>query len=275
VSGSSPGPDVPAGSPWLRPGWVAPVGALMSTRLGGVSGPPWDSLNLGAAVGDDPAAVAENRRRLAEAAGVPIVWLRQVHGHRVLRRGAADIGGEPAEADAAWTDEPGVALAIQVADCLPVLLAAPDGRAVAAAHAGWRGLAGGILERTVAALCEAAACPPSALHAWLGPCIGPEAFEVGADVLRAFGHADESAGKPAEAADAATGRPRFRWQPRADGDPRWRADLAGLAADRLRSLGLQQLDGGRWCTVSDPSRFFSFRRDGVTGRLAALVWRRG
>jgi YfiH family protein len=263
-----PAPGTGAADPWLRPAWSAPVGALMSTRLGGVSAPPWDRLNLGTAVGDEPAAVAENRRRLAAAAGVPIVWLRQVHGPRVLQRGAADVGQEPAEADAAWTDEPGVALAVQVADCLPVLLAAPDGRAVAAAHAGWRGLAGGVLDRTVAALCQAAGCAPGALHAWLGPCIGPEAFEVGADVLRAFD-------RPTEPLDDRADPPRFRWRPRADGDPRWRADLAGLAADRLRALGLTLVAGGGWCTVSEPSRFFSFRRDGVTGRMAAIVWRRG
>jgi YfiH family protein len=129
---------------------------------------------------------------------------------------------------------------------------------VAAAHAGWRGLAGGVLEATVAALCAGVGVRPADLQAWLGPCIGPEAFEVGAEVREAF------------AADAAW----LRYAPRADGDPRWRADLAGLARSRLRRLGLSAITGGRWCTVSDPSRFFSYRRDGVTGRFAAAVWRR-
>jgi YfiH family protein len=163
------------------------------------------------------------------------------------------------EADAAWTDEPGVACVVQVADCLPVLLAHPAGRGVAAAHAGWRGLAAGVLDATVQALCEGTGAEPVDLLAWLGPCIGPQAFEVGADVRDAF------------AADAAM----LRYTPRADGDPRWHADLAGLARSRLQRLGLQRVHGGRWCTVSEPSRFFSYRRDGVTGRLAAAVWRLG
>jgi len=164
-------------------------------------------------------------------------------------------------ADASWTREAGVACAVLVSDCLPVLFAAPQARAVGAAHAGWRGLSAGVLERSAHAVCEAASCEPHELVAWLGPCIGPDAFEVGADVLGAFG-----------VAPGAAGNERFRYQPRADGDPRWRADLAGLARDRLAALGLKRVGGGAWCTVHDRSRFFSFRRDGVTGRMAALVW---
>jgi YfiH family protein len=144
-----------------------------------------------------------------------------------------------------------------VADCLPVLLAAPG--AVGAAHAGWRGLAGGVLEATVGALCEAAGCAPGQLQAWLGACIGPRRFEVGADVLQAFG------------ADAASDSPRFRRHV----PGKWLADLPGLARDRLQALGLQQVSGAGWCTVEDASRFFSFRRDGVTGRMVAAVWRQG
>ncbi len=277
----------------LRPNWAAPanVGALMSTRAGGVSRPPFDSLNVGAAVGDDAAAVAENRRRFAAAIGARPVWLRQVHGTRVVRVGAADAEPgaalplqadadptrvpplqadaestpvPPLQADAAWTDEPGIACTVQVADCLPVLLCTADGRAVAAAHAGWRGLAAGVLEAAVRALCEGAGCAPAQLHAWLGPCIGPLHFEVGADVLQGFGL--ESL--PADA-------PCFRYAPRADGSARWRADLPALARARLQRAGVRSIAGGVGCTVSEASAFFSFRRDGVTGRLAAAVWRHG
>lgn len=247
----------------MRPHWPAPVGACCSTREGGVSRGPYASLNLGIAVGDDPAAVAENRRRFAARLdGAQPLWLQQVHGVRVVKAVAAACGQTAPQADAAWTDEPGVACVVQVADCLPVLLARRDGGAVAAAHAGWRGLAGGVLEATVAALCEAAGAAPADLLAWLGPCIGAGAFEVGAEVRDAF--AAESALQPA----------LMRFAPRADGDPRWRADLAGLARARLARLGLAQVHGAGLCTVSEASRFFSYRRDGVCGRFAAAVWRR-
>jgi YfiH family protein len=161
------------------------------------------------------------------------------------------------EADAAITTEPGIACTVMVADCLPVLFAAPEGRGVAAAHAGWRGLAGGVLQATVAALCEATACSAHELQAWLGPCIGPRQFEVGADVVAAFG-----AG------------PRFVERVRPDGAMRWLADLPGLARERLQAAGITQISGGSLCTVEDASRFFSFRRDGVTGRMAGAVWLR-
>jgi len=244
----------------LSPRWGAGgrVAALMSTRGGGVSSGVWRSLNLGGAVGDDAAAVAENRRRFEAALGVRAVYLRQVHGPRVATLPDAGAArGEPIEADAAISTEPGTACTVLVADCLPVLFAAPGGRAVGAAHAGWRGLAGGVLEATVTALCHAAACVPSELHAWLGPCIGPRQFEVGADVLEACG-----------------GGARFVPRPRPDGAMRWLADLPGLARDRLQAAGLASISGGTWCTVEEASRFFSFRRDGVTGRMAAAVWLR-
>lgn len=247
---------------FLRPEWCVDrrVGALMSTREGGVSRAPYDSLNLGRSVGDDAAAVAENRRRFGAAldAARP-VWLSQVHGAHVLRLDAASADG--ASADASITTEPGIACTVSVADCLPVLFAAADARAVGAAHAGWRGLAAGVLEATVAALCEAAATEPARLSAWLGPCIGERRFEVGADVLEAFGSAAAHRFVP----HPASGQPT----------PRWLADLAGLARDRLRAAGVGQLSGGAWCTVEDASRFFSFRRDRVTGRMAAAVWLRG
>jgi hypothetical protein len=235
----------------------------MSTRSGGISAGPYASLNLGAAVGDDAAAVAENRRRFATRLGARPVWLRQVHGRRVVRLSSADPMPDPPEADAAWTDEPGLACTVQVADCLPVLLASADGRAVGAAHAGWRGLAGGVVEAAIEALCEGACCTPQQVVAWLGPCIGPRRFEVGADVLQAFGVGPGEA-SPYFAARAADGGP-----------PRWLADLAGLARLRLARAGVGRIGGGRWCTVEDRMRFFSYRRDGVTGRLAAAVWLRG
>jgi hypothetical protein len=237
--------------------WAAPasVGALMSTREGGVSLGPYSSLNLGSAVGDDAAAVAENRRRFAAATGAEPVWMTQVHGTRVIRLGH----DQDLVADAAWTDEPGRACTVQVADCLPVLLARRDGRAVGAAHAGWRGLAGGVIESTVRAICAGSGCTPADLVAWLGPCIGAREFEVGADVLAAF----------------PDGAAHFVSRPRPDGSPRWRADLPALARGRLAAAGITAIAGGTWCTVEDRSSFFSYRRDGVTGRLAAAVWRRG
>ncbi len=242
----------------LRPHFASRrVGALMSTRAGGVSCGVFDSLNLGTAVGDDAARVAENRARFARALGAAPTFLKQVHGRRVVRLPTT----EPLpEADVCVTTEPGVACVIQVADCLPVLLAAPEARGVAAAHAGWRGLAGGVLEAAVQALCDAAGCAPAEVEAWLGPCIGPRRFEVGADVLEGFGLAP------------GTTHPRF--VPQAGG--KWLADLPGLARDRLQALGVARVDGGIWCTVEDASRFFSFRRDrplhGNSGRLAAAIW---
>ena len=250
--------------PLLRPAWPAPpgVGAAMSLRQGGVSGGVWASLNLGGAVGDEPAAVAVNRERFADVLGARPVWLRQVHGTAVRRLGASDPGCDLPPADAAWTTEPGIACAVLVADCLPVLFAARDGSAVAAAHAGWRGLAAGVLEATVGALADGAGVAPQDLLAWLGPCIGPQQFEVGADVLLAFGQ-DPAAPDPQ----------RFKPRPRADGSARWLANLPLLARDRLRAVGLVDVSGADRCTVEDGSAFFSFRRDGVTGRLAAAVWR--
>lgn len=242
---------------WLVPDWKAPgVGAVMTTRRGGFSQPPFDSMNLRGGLGDDAHAVQSNQRLLADAIGATPVYLNQVHGARVVRLTRNDGANDAPthEADAAITTEPGIACTSQVADCLPVLFAAPG--AVGAAHAGWRGLAGGVLEATVQALCDAVGCEPARVQAWLGAGIGPERFEVGADVLQAFG------------ADPAGDSPRFR--PHAEG--KWMADLPALARERLQALGLNRIAGGRWCTVSDASRFFSFRRDGVTGRMVAAVW---
>jgi polyphenol oxidase len=265
----------PPGSPLsgaIRPDWPVPVGitALMGTRLGGVSAAPFDSLNLRPpALGGDgvdaPEAVLENQRRFSQALGAQPVWLNQVHGADVLRLSAHHLQPAAAlpRADASVCTEPGIACTVLVADCLPVLFCTADGRAVGAAHAGWRGLAAGVLDHTVAALCDAADCAAGDLLAWLGPCIGPDAFEVGADVLLAFG-ADP---RGLSASDAAL----FRFRPRPDGSPRWRADLAGLARRRLTTLGVHRQHGGVWCTVGQPSRFFSFRREPRTGRMAAAI----
>ncbi len=245
---------MPADPRWVAPAWAAPPGvrALTTTRQGGTSAPPFDTLNLGMRTGDAPGAVAANRRRLSDRAALPgpPLWLRQVHGTGVV---AAHRAGADAVADAAWTDRPGVVCAVLTADCLPVVLAARDGRAVGVAHAGWRGLAAGVLEAAVAALPVPA---PEAL-AWLGPAIGPAAFEVGPEVAAALIEAD-----PGAHASLTPGR----------GD-RCHADLSALAARRLYAAGVAAVHGGGWCTYTEQARFFSHRRDGDTGRMATLVYR--
>jgi polyphenol oxidase len=249
---------------WLVPDWDAPdVGAVMTTRQGGVSAGPFESLNLRDGLGDDARAVADNQASLVRAIGVQPVYLNQVHGARVVRLGRADVlsGSPTREADASITTEAGIACAVQVADCLPVLFTAPRGRAVGAAHAGWRGLAHGVLEATVQALCDAAHCEPGQVQAWMGACIGPQQFEVGADVLQAFGAAFGASATPADAARFQAHRPG-----------KWLANLPVLARDRLLAAGVLHVGGGTWCTVEVPLRFFSYRRDRLTGRMAALVW---
>ncbi len=249
---------MPVPMPVLVPEWPLPAGvqSACSTRAGGVSAPPFDSLNLGDHVGDVPAAVAANRQRWAQRLGARPVFLRQVHGNRVVVLGTDAPDGD--EADACLTRERGVACTMMVADCLPVLLCDARGGLVGAAHAGWRGLAGpadgpGVLEALVRHF------EPSHTLAWLGPCIGPAAFEVGAEVKAAF-----------EVADPACGE---LFLPAGD---KWLADLPGLARRRLAALGVTRLYGNdssdAWCTVANPSRFFSHRRDRISGRLAASIW---
>ncbi len=230
-------------------------------RGGGVSGGPFASLNVGAHVGDDPLAVAENRRRIAAAFDLPAepAWLTQVHGNRVVSLGAEETAGAPATADALICREAGRVCAIQVADCLPVLFAAADGAVVGAAHAGWRGLAAGVLENTVAAL----GVPGTQLLAWIGPGIGPPNFEVGAEVREAF-VSTAPAGRQAEAVTAAFA---------ANDRGRWQCDLVALTRLRLAALGVTRIYGGSWCTFADGEKFFSHRRDGRSGRMAALIWR--
>ena len=255
----------------IRPGWAAPHGimAAMSTRHGGVSRAPFDSLNLRPTqrtvdAQDDPAAVLENQRRFAAAMGARPAWLNQVHGTRVLRLTASLLSTEATNqactADACLSTEPGIACAVLVADCLPVLMCSSDGRAVAAAHAGWRGMASGVIEHTVQALCSAASCSADEVLAWLGPCIGPRQFEVGADVLLAFG-----------VDPTAPGAPYFVLRRRPDGSDHWLADLPGLARRQLARAGVRRISGGAWCTFEDAGRFFSYRRDGRTGRMAAAI----
>jgi YfiH family protein len=240
----------------LTPKWPAPpkLRAAFTLRSGGVSTAPFDSLNLGAHVGDEAAAVAENRRRVRTQLRLPEepAWMEQVHGTTVLD---LDVRTHPAgiAADAALTRRPGSVCAVQVADCLPILLALRDGSAVAAAHAGWRGLVAGVLEATVKSL----EVEPQRLMAWLGPGIGPAHFEVGDEVRSAF------LARDADAGGAFASNARGRWQ----------CDLAGLAKRRLAALGVTAVFGGGWCTYADAPRFFSYRRDGRCGRMAALIWR--
>ncbi len=237
--------------------WSLPPGvhAAFTTRLGGMSAAPWDSFNVGAHVGDAPEAVTANRARLREKLRLPAepAWLNQVHGVDVVDLDAASPASAPLSADASFTRSAGRVCVIMVADCLPVLFASRDGQTLGAAHAGWRGLANGVLENTVRAMGNA----PGELSAWLGPAISREHFEVGDEVRSAFVSADSGAAS--------------LFAPNARG--RWQADLPGLARRRLAALGISDVSGGHWCTYADRARFFSHRRDGKGGRMAALVWR--
>lgn len=244
-----------AGVPLLAPDVdIAGVAIRVSTRHGGVSTAPWDSMNLGDHVGDQPTHVAENRRRLQRSLPVTAIsWLRQVHGTHVVE--ALNEAGH--EADAQWTDQRTCALAILTADCLPVILVAEDARCVGAAHAGWRGLADGVLEALIAAL----PVPSENLIAWLGPSIGRFAYEVGPDVKAAFDHLHKA--KLDSAFTASTTR-----------DGHWLADLPELAKRALCRAGVTRIAGGDYCTYSQAEHYFSHRRDGYpTGRMATLVWR--
>ncbi len=269
---------------WVQPDWPTPtnVRAVFTTRLGGVSSAPWDSMNLGDHVGDAPDDVAANRAALQQSIGSRPVFLKQIHGVGV--ESLATVTPDGTVADACVCTQPGLACTIMVADCLPVMFTTRCGSVVAAAHAGWRGLAGaggyGVLEATAATIYasfraiaqknQAQAAPE--IIAWLGPCIGPVAFEVGPEVMAAFvaSHAGSAA----------------CFKPHPEG--KYTADLAGLARLRLRALGVTQIYGNdssqQWCTASNPSSFFSHRRDAgvagnglgngfnTTGRMAACIW---
>ncbi len=246
-----------SGLPVVVPDWPAPPGvrACTTTRQGGVSRDGMESLNLSAGVGDVAEAVAENRRRLLHAQDLPTdpVWLEQVHGDRVLH--LPDHGRQPPQADGVWTDRPGHVCAVLTADCLPVLLCSREGDRVASVHAGWRGLAEGVIEAAVTALGGARAD----LLAWLGPAISQDAFEVGPEVRRAFVRDDPGAAPCFQAGQ---------------GD-RWHADLYALARRRLARVDVHEVWGGHWCTAGQSQWFYSHRRDGVCGRMASLIWLAG
>ncbi len=241
---------------WIIPDWPVPhnVRALSTTRTGGVSTGVYASFNLGAHVGDDSAAVVENRRRLRETLGLPHepCWLHQVHDARVVRLEGAAI---TESADAAVSSKAGEACVVMTADCLPVLLCDAAGKTVAAAHAGWRGISAGVLEATVAAM----QIEPGEILAWLGPAIGPQTYEVGEDVRAAL----------------AQDRPEAEqaFEPSRSG--KWFCDLYALARLRLRSVGVRHIYGGGFCTLTESRRFFSYRRDGECGRMATLIWLEG
>lgn len=239
--------------PLIQPDWPAPavVQAICSTRLGGVSLGPYAGLNLGAHVGDQPTAVASNRELLVEAAAMPKppFWLEQVHGIEVATLPLS--GAEPVTADAVYSDQPGQVCAVMTADCLPVLFCDVRGRQVAAAHAGWRGLAAGVLENTLAKFAADAE-----IMAWLGPAIGPSAFEVGSEVVQQFTATDPQAAAA------------FVQQ----SEHKWLADLYQLARLRLQRAGVQAIYGGNYCTFTQDELFYSYRRDGQTGRMASCIW---
>lgn len=238
---------------FLWPDWPVPVHvrAVCTTRIGGVSQPPYASLNLGDHVGDAASAVAENRARLRSVLNLPAepCWLQQVHGNDVVDAAAQS---QLCQADAAYTDQHGVVCAVLTADCLPLLLCDRAGTQVAAVHAGWRGLANGVIEQAL----ENFAAPGSELMAWLGPAIGPRAFEVGDEVRAEFSAHDAAAAAAFQASRAG----------------HWYADLYTLARQRLAACTVNAVYGGDYCTYTDAARFYSYRRDGSTGRMASLIW---
>ena len=235
---------------WLLPDWPAPTNIHAGTTLrnGGISLPPYDSLNLGDHVGDDPAAVAENRRRLNLPAEP--VWLKQTHSPRIIE--ATHDMATPVEADGSYTTQPNVICTVLTADCLPVLICDRAGHQIAAVHAGWRGLAAGILEAAV----KNFSADNRELLIWLGPAIGPKAYEVGEDVREIFLSHDPDA----QTAFCAT-------------QHKWHMDIYQLARLRLQALGVSAIYGGKHCTFTEQHAFYSYRRDGMTGRMASVIWR--
>ncbi|SOD42262.1 peptidoglycan editing factor PgeF [Nitrosovibrio sp. Nv4] len=240
---------------WITPDWPAPcnVKALFTTRNGGVSNEPYASLNLGDHVGDDPLAVEQNRALLRRFLPGEPKWLKQVHGTISVSIDGYDCTA-PIEGDGAFSRHPGNVCAVLVADCLPILLCDRAGSAVGVIHAGWRGLAGGVIEHTVSAI----GAVDTPIMAWLGPAIGPDHFEVGEEVRQAFIKHDRKAA--------------LAFLPHPGNNDKWFADLFLLARQRLVDAGVTGIYGGGECTYGDPVRFFSYRRDGHTGRMAGLIW---
>ncbi len=238
---------------FITPNWDAPsnIKACVTTRIGGFSKPPYDSFNLATHVGDDPEVVTNNRKLLGELLNLPAEprWLNQVHGITVAEDGCQS----ECDADAFYTDKHDVIGVVMTADCLPVFMASDDGKEVAIAHAGWRGLLDGVIESSI----KKFRAYPKDLHVWLGPGIGPKQFEVGVEVSMAF---TEKQGPIAKNAflRASNGK--------------WMADIYLLARQRLSALGVEHISGGQFCTVSQPEMFYSYRRDGITGRMASLIW---
>lgn len=252
---------------WLHAALPGGVRITVTTRDGDASAPPYDGFNLAQHVGDDPAQVARNRAWLQRELDLPAqpAWLEQVHGIAVVDAALVDPAQPPPRADAAWTREKNVACVVMTADCLPVVLAAGDGSVIGVAHAGWKGLCQGVIEALAAAMGE----PGSGLHAWLGPCIGPENYETGPEIRAAFLAQSTRSGLDAGITGAA-----FHAITRQDGTPGYLCDLYALARQRLDALGVRTVTGGDLCTVRDHQRFYSFRRQPRTGRFATLV-RRG
>ncbi len=242
---------------WIKPDWPAPdnVRALSTSRLGGVSSAPFDELNLGDHVGDDPQVVQQNRQCLRDVLQLPAepLWLEQVHGVEVYCPTANGSVGDVPRADASVVRVHNQVAVIMTADCLPVLFCDAAGTRVAAAHAGWRGLCNGVLEYTV----EQLDCEPGEIMAWLGPAIGPEAFEVGSEVRAAFMEKDARAATAFKAGQS---------------EGKYLADIYQLARQRLDKIGVEQVYGGGFCTFTDSKRFFSYRRESRTGRMASLIW---
>ena len=250
---------------FITPDWPAPAGvrAATTTRQGGVSQPPFDSFNLGGHVGDAPAAVAANRQQLRESLSLPgePYWLNQIHGTAVanLDGGPDPLSKALPEADASITTTPNTVCAVLTADCLPVLFCDQAGTQVAAAHSGWRGLAAGVLEATVASF----AAPAEQIMVWFGPAIGPQTFEVGDEVRQAFVEFDPAAAEAFVAVQPETS------------EKKWLADVYQLARQRLAAVGVKNIYGGGRCTFTEADDFYSFRRDGKTGRVGSLVWVEG
>jgi YfiH family protein len=247
----------------IKPSWHVPqqIKAFCTTREGGVSKPPFNSLNLGLNAGDHFEDVLQNRSILKAHLPTGPIWLKQIHGVTVSTPASRqNLVDGPFEADALVSNIPNEVLAILTADCMPVLFASKYGDVIGAAHAGWRGLSGGVLENTIREMCSLSkGLRPQDITAWMGPAIGPTAFEVGQDVLQAF--SSQSQAVLSEAFRPIVGSPE-----------KYLANLYLLAQDRLRSLGIEQIYGGEFCTVNDPMHFFSYRRDKDTGRFASLIW---